>query len=173
MKRLELNNFILTDGEHTLNSTVPGDISADLLAAGIIPDPFFSDNFKSLGWIHERDWTYTAEFSGEELDGEITELILEEVDVFSEVYLNGELLGSTDNAFKKFTFDISGKIKNAKGKLQTQHGEIGVEWSAEGDNVLYVADIPQGVLAIFTFNNAAVESYRVEGQRHIYKLKRN
>ncbi|MBQ9709392.1 MAG: hypothetical protein IJV67_02080 [Clostridia bacterium] len=118
MKRLELNNFILTDGEHTLNSTVPGDISADLLAAGIIPDPFFSDNFKSLGWIHERDWTYTAEFSGEGLDGEITELILEEVDVFSEVYLNGELLGSTDNAFKKFTFDISGKINGEKNVLQ-------------------------------------------------------
>ena len=70
-------------------------------------------------------------------------------------------------------FCYDGKIKNAKGKLQTQHGEIGVEWSAEGDNVLYVADIPQGVCAIFTFNNAAVESYRVEGQRHIYKLKRN
>ena len=70
-------------------------------------------------------------------------------------------------------FCYDGKIKNAKGKLQTQHGEIGVEWSAEGDSVLYVADIPQGISAIFTFNNAAVESYRVEGQRHIYKLKRN
>ena len=118
MKRLELKNFTISDGEHTLKASVPGDISLVLLSAGIIPDPFFADNFKSLAWIHKRDWVYTTIFSGEELDGEITELIFEGVDVFSEIYLNGELLGETNNAFLKYVFDVSGKIKDKEKLLK-------------------------------------------------------
>ena len=119
MNRSELKNFTLTDGRITVPAVVPGDISADLYRAGIIPDPFYSDNFKSLGWIHQRDWTYSAVFDGGELYlAPVTKLVFEGVDVFSEIYLNGKMLGKTDNAFKKYVFDVTGILTEKDNLLQ-------------------------------------------------------
>jgi beta-mannosidase len=38
-----------------LPATVPGGAHTDLLAAGVIPDPFVGDNEKRVLWVGERD----------------------------------------------------------------------------------------------------------------------
>ena len=38
-----------------LPATVPGTIHTDLLAAGLIPDPFWRDNELVLQWVGEKD----------------------------------------------------------------------------------------------------------------------
>ena len=37
-------------------ATVPGCVTTDLLAAGLIPDPYLDDNEARLAWIGRTDW---------------------------------------------------------------------------------------------------------------------
>ncbi|MCX5754429.1 MAG: glycoside hydrolase family 2 protein, partial [Candidatus Krumholzibacteria bacterium] len=41
---------------------VPGCVHTDLLAAGLIEDPFFGTNEKDLQWIENEDWEYRTVF---------------------------------------------------------------------------------------------------------------
>lgn len=43
-------------------ASVPGCVHTDLLAAGLIPDPFVDGNEHHLSWIGHLDWTYQTEF---------------------------------------------------------------------------------------------------------------
>ncbi|HEX9018079.1 MAG TPA: glycoside hydrolase family 2 protein, partial [Anaerolineaceae bacterium] len=42
---------------------VPGGVHTDLLAAGLIPDPFVGDNELRVQWVAESDWDYTRSFT--------------------------------------------------------------------------------------------------------------
>ena len=39
-----------------MNAQVPGTVHTDLLANGLIEDPFFRMNEKDLQWIEREDW---------------------------------------------------------------------------------------------------------------------
>jgi beta-mannosidase len=39
-------------------ASVPGWVHTDLLAAGLVPDPYLDDNEARLGWIGHTDWLY-------------------------------------------------------------------------------------------------------------------
>ena len=43
-------------------ATVPGTVHTDLLAAGLIPDPYRDDNERLLAWIGLTDWCYETTF---------------------------------------------------------------------------------------------------------------
>lgn len=43
-------------------ATVPGCVHTDLLAAGLIPDPYLDDNETRLAWIGHTDWVYETTF---------------------------------------------------------------------------------------------------------------
>ena len=43
-------------------ANVPGCIHTDLLEQGMIADPFYGRNEKSLQWIGEKDWEYRKTF---------------------------------------------------------------------------------------------------------------
>ncbi len=43
-----------------MDAVVPGCVHTDLLAAGLIPDPFLDDNESALAWIGLVDWTYAT-----------------------------------------------------------------------------------------------------------------
>ena len=42
----------------TVPATVPGCVHTDLLAHGLIPDPYLDDNENRLQWIGRTDWVY-------------------------------------------------------------------------------------------------------------------
>lgn len=135
MNKLSLNGkWHVKEFEHTLQmpekfdavkavgkvypATVPGDIHNDLVKAGIIPEPYFSDNSKECAWVAEKDWCFIKEFEVEkEFLDKYTYLNFEGIDTFSEVYLNGKKIGSTENMFLKYEFDVSKEIKEGKNIL--------------------------------------------------------
>lgn len=43
-------------------AVVPGLVHTDLLAAGLIPDPYLDQNEKKVTWIGETDWEYSSSF---------------------------------------------------------------------------------------------------------------
>jgi beta-mannosidase len=70
-------------------ATVPGTVHTDLLNAGLIPDPFYSDNELRLKWIHEGDWEYQTTFDlPDELDlQKPLFLVFEGLDTIAENFL--------------------------------------------------------------------------------------
>lgn len=106
----------------TIDAQVPGDITMDLHRSGIIPDPYFGLNHNDTRWIPEQDFTYTAEFDTDEevLSQEEVLLIFDSVDLFSEIYLNGNLLGKTENMFLQYTFEVKEFLQRSNNVLQVK-----------------------------------------------------
>ncbi|NPD44801.1 glycoside hydrolase family 2 protein [Lentimicrobium sp. S6] len=95
--------------EESFIARVPGSIHLDLLENKKIPDPFLSNNEEKLKWIENKDWTYstTFELSSEELKKQKTNLIFEGLDTYADVYLNGELIFSSDNMFLEYSKNVT------------------------------------------------------------------
>ena len=69
-------------------ATVPGTVHTDLLAAGIIEDPYLDGNEALQAWVAQSDWRYTTSFEWVPGD-ERSELVFEGLDTVAAVALNG------------------------------------------------------------------------------------
>lgn len=105
-----------------LTASVPGTVHLDLMKNNIIPDPFKDENEKKVQWIENEDWDYQTTFnvSSNELKNQNIELVFEGLDTFSEIYLNGKLLQSTDNMFRKWTISVKQYLKIGGNILQVK-----------------------------------------------------
>ena len=83
---------------------VPGVVQTDLLAARLIPDPFYGDNESRLQWIGLADWEYQTTFNidAATLQHEHLDLIFDGLDTFAEVFLNDQRLLTADNMFRRW-----------------------------------------------------------------------
>lgn len=81
---------------------VPGSAQTDLLAAGVIDDPFYRDNESRLQWIGLADWQYQLVFDVDAatLRHDHVELVFDGLDTFADVSLNGRPVLSADNMFR-------------------------------------------------------------------------
>ncbi|MBP0461603.1 glycoside hydrolase family 2 protein [Streptomyces bomunensis] len=93
----------------SVDATVPGCVHTDLLAAGIIPDPYVGDNEARLDWIGRGDWTYTTTFAAPPAArsaGHRTDLVFQGLDTVATVTLNGTELGRTANQHRSYRFPV-------------------------------------------------------------------
>ncbi|GAA5090886.1 glycoside hydrolase family 2 TIM barrel-domain containing protein [Chryseobacterium ginsengisoli] len=99
---------------------MPGTVHLDLMNNKIIPDPYKDENEKKVQWVENEDWDYQTSFkiSSKELENQNAELIFNGLDTFSEIYLNGKLLQSTDNMFRKWEIPVKQYLKNGDNLLQ-------------------------------------------------------
>ncbi|MCY0968044.1 beta-mannosidase [Chryseobacterium wangxinyae] len=103
-----------------LSATVPGTVHLDLMNNKIIPDPYKDENEKKVQWIENEDWDYQTSFiiSENELKNQNIDLIFNGLDTFCEIYLNGKLLKTTDNMFRKWEIPVMANIKAGENILQ-------------------------------------------------------
>ena len=94
-------------------ASVPGVVHTDLLANGMIDDPFFRLNERSVQWVDKEDWIYQIPFDlpAGMRDRKHLRLRFEGLDTYADVRLNGELLFSADNMFRIWTADVTGKLR--------------------------------------------------------------
>lgn len=93
-------------------AVVPGDVYLDLLKAGLIEDPFFGRNYLDLRKYEFYQWWYEKEFNiPKELLGKKFRLIFYGIDTIGTIWLNGKLLGKTNNMFVEHSFDVTGLLK--------------------------------------------------------------
>ncbi|HEY5514631.1 MAG TPA: glycoside hydrolase family 2 protein [Pengzhenrongella sp.] len=109
-------------GARGIAATVPGCVHTDLLAAGLIPDPYLDDNEPVLGWIGRSAWEYATTFvvGPEEVEGrgrERVELVLAGVDTLAHVAVNGVGLAQTQNQFRTYRLDVSGALRPGDNEL--------------------------------------------------------
>jgi len=95
-------------------ATVPGTVHTDLLANGLITDPFTGMAEAALQWIETRDWEYAA---GLELPEwargqRHLELVFAGLDTYADVSLDGQRLLRTADMFRTWRADLSGLLEN-------------------------------------------------------------
>lgn len=104
-KQVRLNNWY--------PATVPGVVHTDLLANGIIEDPFFRLNERGLQWIDKEDWEYKTQF---DLSSDLQvlphiRLCFMGLDTYADVYLNEEKILEANNMFRRWCVDVKEKLK--------------------------------------------------------------
>ena len=106
-------------------ATVPGDHLTDLQTAKLIEDPLFDLNFKNSTVWGERTWTYTATFTTDasllatSQDGGSVILVFDGVKMGAHISLNGHALGTVDDQFLRYSYDVSDTLVAGKSNTLT------------------------------------------------------
>ncbi|BFO16465.1 hypothetical protein SHKM778_28530 [Streptomyces sp. KM77-8] len=115
----------------TLPASVPGCVHTDLLAAGLIPDPFLGRGEAEVAWVGRRDWTYETELRPGPGGHERTELVFDGLDTVAEILLDGRTLGRARNMHRSYRFDVTG----LSGALTVRFGSAYTEAEAVRDTL--------------------------------------
>lgn len=99
---------------------VPGVVQTDLLAAHLIPDPFYGDNESQLQWIGLTDWEYRTAFqvNAATLLHEHVDLVFEGLDTYVEVFLNERPVLTADNMFRSWRVEAKPLLKQGANTLR-------------------------------------------------------
>lgn len=102
-----------------LPATVPGCVHTDLLAAAVIPDPFYRDNEQQVLWVGETGWTYwrALQVPAELLRHDRVLLRFHGLDTLATIWLNGAELGRTDNMFRTWEFDVRPRLQPGENEI--------------------------------------------------------
>ncbi|EGG14069.1 beta-mannosidase [Cavenderia fasciculata] len=108
------------------NVTVPTDVHLTLMNKGIVPDLYFGEREMEYRWIALSNWQFVKTFeivteqhlkwfkdSIERID-----LVCHGVDTISSIYLNDQLIGTTDNMFRTFRFNIKGHLQSGTNTIR-------------------------------------------------------
>ncbi len=101
-------------------ATLPGTVHTDLLAHGLIPDPYVGAPEAGLQWIGLADWEYRTRFdvTRQTRNAARSELVFEGLDTFAEVFLNGQKLLDADNAFRTWRVPVQGRLREGGNELR-------------------------------------------------------
>jgi len=100
-----------------IEATVPGTVHTDLLAAGLIPDPFLDDNERLTAWIGLTDWHYRTVFTWEPDGHDRAELVFDGLDTVATITLNGQPVGHTANMHRTYRFDVTALLVPGANEL--------------------------------------------------------
>lgn len=110
----------------SIPAEVPGSVHTDLLAAGIIPDPFVGNNIDSVQWVEHRTWTYRCTFSvtEQEMACKAAYLRFDGLDTYATVSLNGQMIGTADNMFRQWRFPANGPLRTGANMLEVRFAPV-------------------------------------------------
>jgi len=103
-------------------ATVPGHVHLDLLALGVIPDPFERMHERSVQWVDECDWAYRCTFdvTEEELDGARHVLRFDGLDTITTVLLDDVVVATTENMFVEHEVDVTDVLRAGTSTLEVR-----------------------------------------------------
>lgn len=112
---------VRTATEGWIPARVPGEVHLDLIRAGQMPEPTLGANMPECRWPETKSWWYRTHF---QVDPQVQQherqqLIFDGLDLYAQVFVNGQLIGQAKNAFVPAMFDVK-------------------PWLAEGENELVV-----------------------------------
>lgn len=101
-------------------ASAPGNVHTDLIAAGLLPDPFEGLNERAAQWVGESDWLYRCNF---ELppglaDAAAVALCCDGLDTFATVWLNGQQIITSDNMFVPQRAEVRALLREGRNELR-------------------------------------------------------
>ncbi|WP_433306016.1 glycoside hydrolase family 2 protein [Actinoplanes sp. CA-030573] len=100
-------------------ATVPGSVHTDLMAAGVIEDPYRGLVEEDLRWMYAEDWHYSRVLDVEPaVEGERADLVFDGIDTVGVVRLGGAELGRTYNMHRSYRFDVTPHLRGGPLDLE-------------------------------------------------------
>lgn len=91
-----------------IDAKVPGNVELDLMRSGLEEDPYYNQNIYRFRNYEFYQWWYIRSFGvPAEFEGDRCVLRFDGVDTFSDVFVNGIFIGSTDNMLIEHEFDVT------------------------------------------------------------------
>ncbi|WP_367124575.1 glycosyl hydrolase 2 galactose-binding domain-containing protein [Streptomyces phytohabitans] len=113
------DGWTLRHGAAELPARVPGCVHTDLMAAGVIPDPFLSRNEDDVAWVGRADWRYDTALPPRTTAHERTDLVFDGLDTVAEVSVGGQVVGRTRNMHRSHRYDVTDLLAASSGTALT------------------------------------------------------
>ncbi len=103
-----------------MNGYVPGTVHTDLLAEGIIDDPFYRMNENAVQWIESQQWLYARDFTinPKFLKCDQVHLVAEGLDTYAKIWINGRSVGKTSNMFVEHRFEVKKYLRGGRNRME-------------------------------------------------------
>lgn len=103
----------------SIKATVPGQVYTDLLAAGVIGEPFNASNPDKQQWVANASWTYSRDFDVAEefLSNEVVQLVSMGIDTVATIDINGQSVFDTDNMFHRIRLNAKPYLKSGSNTI--------------------------------------------------------
>jgi beta-mannosidase len=101
----------------SIPATVPGCVHLDLLAAGLIPDPYLDQNELAVAWVARVDWRYETTFDWPGNGDDHIDLVASGLDTVATIELNGSIVAWTENMHRSYRFPVAGLLKRSANEL--------------------------------------------------------
>jgi len=98
-------------------ASVPGSVHTDLLAAGLIVDPYLDDHERLLAWIGSTDWRYSTSFEWADAGHERVELVFSGLDTVATVRLNGVVVLESRNMHRSYRVPVRDALVVGRNEL--------------------------------------------------------
>jgi len=103
---------IKSSGFPTIPADVPGNFELSLYKAGLIPDPYIGLNILKVQKFENYDIWYFRQFHAKLPGDNDAVLVLDGVDCYADIFLNGTLVGTCDNMLIKHQFPIKNLLND-------------------------------------------------------------
>lgn len=102
-----------------LSAKIPGSVYGNLLEQGLMPDPYYGMNELEALRLMENDFRFWTVFplTEDQLSADFLFLRFEGIDTLAKVYLNGRVLGETDNMHRVWEFSIEDTARVGENEL--------------------------------------------------------
>lgn len=136
---IEINDgweFRQARSNNSYPATVPGCVHTDLIANGIIEDPYYRLNERNVQWIDKEDWEYRTKVWVDRPLLEHDRIILEcdGLDTYCDVYVNGVNIIRADNMFRRWNADVKQLLREGDNDIKVYfHSPIKIDlpkWDA-------------------------------------------
>ena len=103
-------------------ASVPGTVHTDLMACGLIPDPFYRMQEKDVQWVDGIAWEYRKEFRVPQgfLAEAAVDLGAAGLDTYATIRCNGRVVGSTADMFVEHRFPVRRFLREGKNVLSVR-----------------------------------------------------
>ncbi|MFB9237623.1 glycoside hydrolase family 2 protein [Plantactinospora siamensis] len=109
-----------------LPAAVPGCVHTDLMAAGLLDDPYLDRNEDHQHWVGRTRWRYrsTVALAADRLGAGRHELHFAGLDTVAEIRLNGRPVGRTANMHRRYVFDVTDLVVAGDNELLVEFDPV-------------------------------------------------
>ena len=142
------------DKFEALPANVPGDVHSALLQAGIIENPYFSDNELKNLWVGREDWIIRRSFvvDKELLSHKAIYFRAEDIDTFCDIFINGKKVGNATNRFRRWEWDIKNFLVEGENIIEGYFHSAEIKSEEISGNIPYQVPLAENLSRVSHIN---------------------